>query len=242
MLGTVTWTGTFPHFDLFFDDGKVETTPGHPFWCWRRKSWIPACEFRAGDMIRSRKNRPIRVRSVSGIFWKYGSLYNLEIEDNHTYFVGDFGGDSLWAHNSLANGCRVPKAAVVERDPTPAEFEKLAFGRPGKKETFDFPWSEKDTKWGTRRVDDWIEGSGTIQEATTLRWSSLNLDDVHSTDFARFNHKLNQAAQDGWQLAHNNLVKQVIWHGVEPLPTSGRASELTRLLIANGIQYRVVKV
>jgi hypothetical protein len=141
ILGRVHYSGNYPHFDLHFDDGTIETTPGHRFWCVRRKGWIPACDFTAGDLMRSRDGHPIRVRSVSGIYWKFDSLYNLEVEDHHNYYVGDLKGASVWSHNGLANGCRVPKAAVVTRDPTPGEFEKLAFGRPGKKEWFDFPWS-----------------------------------------------------------------------------------------------------
>ena len=123
---------------------------------------------------------------------------------------------------------------------TPAEYEKLAFGHIGKKETFRFPWSEGN--WQTRHVDDWIKETGTIQEATLLEWSSLNLQDVHSLDFQEFNRKLKQAAQDGWLLKNDRRVKEVIWYGTEPLPTTGRAAELTRLLTANGIQYRLVKV
>jgi hypothetical protein len=35
-------------------------------------------------------------------------------------------------------------------------------------------------------------------------------------------------------------VQSAIWYGPEPLPPSGRAAELTRLLANQGISYRVV--
>lgn len=114
MLGTVKFTGNYPRIDLHFDDGKIETTSGHLFWCVRRKGWIPAKDFAAGDLMRSRKRRAIRVRAVSTVYWRNESLYNLEVEDFHTYFVGNFDGDSVWTHNGLDFSCRVPKAAVVE--------------------------------------------------------------------------------------------------------------------------------
>jgi hypothetical protein len=65
---------------------------------------------------------------------------------------------------------------------------------------------------------------------------------VHGIDFARFSDKLKQTAQDGWLLKNDPRVKKVVWYGAEPLPTTGRASGLIRLLKANGIEYKVVDI
>ena len=110
---------------------------------------------------------------------------------------------------------------------------------PGNKATFSFPWSEG--RWQTRIVDDWDNVTGTIQEATLLKWSELNLEDVHSDHFLRFNEKLKQAAQDAWLLRNAPEINNAIWYGQEPLPTFGRVSQLTNLLNDAGIQYRVVR-
>ncbi len=124
--------------------------------------------------------------------------------------------------------------------PNWAEFERLAFGHTPNKATFRFPWSEG--KWGTRIVDDFVPSTGTIQEATKLKWSRLNLSNPHTDDFVRFTEKLKQAELDGWLLRNDPRVNQAIWYGTEALPTTGRASELTRLLQQNGIVYRVIEI
>ncbi len=67
-------------------------------------------------------------------------------------------------------------------------------------------------------------------------------DNVNSQAFRDFSRKLQQAAQDGWLLRNDPRVRRVIWYGTEPLPTTGRASELTRLLAENNIEYVVVRV
>jgi hypothetical protein len=122
---------------------------------------------------------------------------------------------------------------------TPSEYEAIVFGRPGNKEPFDI-WAGKSGF--TRRPDDWDPISGTIGEASLLRWSELDLDNVNSWDFKEFNRKLGEAEADGWLLRNNPLVNQAIWYGPEPLPTSGRAAEITWLLQKNGISYQVVPV
>lgn len=127
-----------------------------------------------------------------------------------------------------------------KRVPNWAEFERLAFGHAPNKAPFRFPWSEGN--WGTRIVDDFVPSTGTIQEATKLKWSRLNLVNPHTDDFVRFTEKLKQAELDGWLLRNDPRVNQVIWYGTEALPTTGRAAELTRLLQQNGIIYRVIEI
>ena len=47
------------------------------------------------------------VEAVSAeTFWCI-ELYNLEVEDYHTYFVGT-GENAVWTHNGLRAGCRIP--------------------------------------------------------------------------------------------------------------------------------------
>jgi RHS repeat-associated protein len=128
---------------------------------------------------------------------------------------------------------------VSARRMTPAEYEHHVFGRPGRKESFDAPEAPRGPF--RRRPDDFDPDTGTIREASLLRWSELDLSNPFSRDFVEFQRKLGEAAFDGW-LLKENTVKKVIWYGPEPLPATGPASQLTRLLQDLNIEYRVVPV
>ena len=43
-------------------------------------------------------------------------LYNIEVEDLHTYYIGQSNKTSVWAHNGLemGDGCGIPKPAREE--------------------------------------------------------------------------------------------------------------------------------
>ncbi len=110
------------------------------------------------------------------------------------------------------------------RRPTPGEYEKFAFGHTPKKQPFNLPWT--DGRKGVRIVDDIIRATGTIQEATTIEWSSAEVNQIGTRLYDDVSKKFAQAEADGWLLKNDPLVKEVIWYGVEPLPTSGRAGEL----------------
>jgi len=77
----------------------IGTTHEHPFFV-RGKGWTSAGELKAGDEVRLMAPGWIAVESVTDT-GKWEKVYNLEIEDDHTYFVGcDEWGFSVWAHNA----------------------------------------------------------------------------------------------------------------------------------------------
>ena len=84
---------------------EIHTTPGHPFYV-VSKGWIGAEELEIGDQLVVYEGKLVVVERV-----KYESLnkpvtvYNFEVEDFHTYYVGE---NSILVHNK---GCGLNKLA-----------------------------------------------------------------------------------------------------------------------------------
>jgi hypothetical protein len=76
----------------------IGTTEEHPFYV-QGKGWTPAGELKEGDLVRTMDGWvPITGIKRTG---QVQTVYNLEIEDDHTYFVGKpEWGFSVWAHNA----------------------------------------------------------------------------------------------------------------------------------------------
>ena len=82
------------------EDGNTETfgvTSEHPFWV-KARGWVGAGKLLPGDEIFTSSGGWLR---VAGSTWLSGrqTVYNIEVEDTHTYFVGEFG---AWVHNMCA--------------------------------------------------------------------------------------------------------------------------------------------
>jgi RHS repeat-associated protein len=82
------------------EDGGTETigaTAEHPFWV-KARGWVGAGDLLPGDEVFTSQGGWIK---VSGSTWlsKRQTVYNLEVEDYHTYFVGESG---AWVHNMCA--------------------------------------------------------------------------------------------------------------------------------------------
>ncbi len=76
----------------------IRTTNEHPFYV-QGKGWTPLSEIRPGDVIRT-DNGWVPVTKIEDT-GRYETVYNLRVEDYHTYFVGaaDWG-FAVWAHNA----------------------------------------------------------------------------------------------------------------------------------------------
>ena len=86
---------------------KMICTPEHPIFV-QNKGWVPAGMLNSGDFVITGNGGTLAVDSIS---WqrdeKHGfTVYNLTVEDDHTYFVGTVDG-GVWVHN-------VPCTALVE--------------------------------------------------------------------------------------------------------------------------------
>jgi hypothetical protein len=83
-------------------EGEIEpivATPGHPFFT-QDRGWVRARELHAGEPLVDPLGASLVVESVSARF-DHQSVYNFEVAETHTYFVGR---SLVWVHN--------PKAAL----------------------------------------------------------------------------------------------------------------------------------
>ena len=82
---------------VFADGEEIICTNEHPFYS-PVKGWTEACKLRAGDILVSLNGEYIVVEQVQHeILETPIKVYNFEVEDFHTYFVGD--GDGVLVHN-----------------------------------------------------------------------------------------------------------------------------------------------
>jgi hypothetical protein len=64
------------------------------------RGWAPAAELRIGDAIPTSDGAWVKVEGVAGS-GRVETVYNLEVEEDHTYFVGsEAWGFDLWSHNA----------------------------------------------------------------------------------------------------------------------------------------------
>ena len=82
---------------VFVNNEEIICTNEHPFYS-PVKGWIEACQLRAGDILVSLNGEYIIVEQVQHeILESPIKVYNFEVEDFHTYFVGN--GDGVLVHN-----------------------------------------------------------------------------------------------------------------------------------------------
>jgi len=114
VIGKVKYVGYFPRLDLGVRGDVLKTTPGHLFWSVTRQNWHPAESFQKGELLRGFQGTAVPVEWLSPIHMEFVTLHNLEIEEHHTYFVGNGPDGGILTHNGMEMGCRVPRAAVAE--------------------------------------------------------------------------------------------------------------------------------
>ena len=93
---SVTETTTLVHVTT--ENGTViNTTESHPFYV-EGKGWCAAAELETGDVLRTEDGEQETVKSVqTEKLDKAVKVYNLEIEDSHTYYVS---ADRVLVHNA----------------------------------------------------------------------------------------------------------------------------------------------
>ena len=85
--------------ELRVDGQTIRTTHEHPFYV-EGKGWTQACALLPGDLLKSHDGRTFAVESLTDTSDDV-TVYNMRIEEYHTYFVGDAAwGFSVWAHNA----------------------------------------------------------------------------------------------------------------------------------------------
>ena len=81
---------------VYVNDEEIVATPEHPFYVPQR-GWTSAIELRAGDILVLQNGKYVVVEKIQHeILEKPVTVYNFEVEDFHTYYVGN---SSVLVHN-----------------------------------------------------------------------------------------------------------------------------------------------
>ncbi|WP_249262337.1 Hint domain-containing protein, partial [Leptospira alexanderi] len=82
-------------YTLHYSNGtQVETTDEHPFYI-ENKGWVPAKDLRSGDRSVLSNEKTLEIESIT-ISERTTTVYNFEVEDAHSYYVGK---DGILVHN-----------------------------------------------------------------------------------------------------------------------------------------------
>ena len=86
---------------VFANSEEIITTPEHPFYS-PIKGWIAAINLRAGDILLLQNGKYLIVEAIQHeILERPVTVYNFEVADFHTYYVGN---SSILVHNTCGTG------------------------------------------------------------------------------------------------------------------------------------------
>lgn len=86
---------------VYTRDASVEATLNHKFFE-KNRGWVKAEELRMGDILINNSNEELEINNIERIASKgTQKVYNLEVADNHNYFVGF---DCVLVHNCCIDG------------------------------------------------------------------------------------------------------------------------------------------
>lgn len=114
----------------------ISATPSHPFYS-PVKGWTNAIDLRAGDVLVLQNGNYVIIEEVQHeILESPVKVYNFEVEDFHTYYVGE---NSVLTHNKC-KAKKVPKKHVkVKVKGSPRAYKRVKGGTNGLKATKQRP-------------------------------------------------------------------------------------------------------
>lgn len=132
----------FDTLRIFTKDSSVEATLNHKFYE-KNKEWIEAKELKVGDILVNNSNEELEIIKIENIKSEgVQKVYNLEVEDNHNYFVGF---DCVLVHNC----CVDPFSEVLVS--LSGETRAIQFIKSGDKVvTFNFKTGKNELKTVTK--------------------------------------------------------------------------------------------
>ncbi|MBX9681577.1 MAG: SEC-C domain-containing protein [Gemmataceae bacterium] len=133
VLGTIKHKG-FVLIDITFGGQTVSGTPDHRWYSASRKAWVPAQTLRPGELLLNGQGSVVAVESVSEPRYGFMELYNLEVEELHTYFVGSSEHGSALVHNGEGNYIQQPATPAARPSPpasTPVGSSRAPFNTAG---------------------------------------------------------------------------------------------------------------
>ncbi|RHX77446.1 hypothetical protein DLM77_21160 [Leptospira yasudae] len=72
------------------------TTWNHPFWVVTERSWVQVKDLKVGDIVQLKDGSSVPITGIRPYSLSMTPVYNLEVEENHTYYVGK---DGVLVHN-----------------------------------------------------------------------------------------------------------------------------------------------
>jgi Pretoxin HINT domain len=94
-----TFVRVSPVMVLQINGRRLRTTPEHPFYV-KGKGWLCAKELRVGDLLATHDGEWVIVEVIEAT-GEVVTVYNVSVEDYHTYFVGhEAWGFAVWVHNA----------------------------------------------------------------------------------------------------------------------------------------------
>jgi RHS repeat-associated protein len=93
-------TATFKHetdeiYKIHVGDQTIESTFNHPFWV-DGKGWTFVKDLKPGDLLVQSDGNTLKIDSIE-LEHKQATVYNMTVDDFHTYFVSNLG---IWVHNT----------------------------------------------------------------------------------------------------------------------------------------------
>jgi hypothetical protein len=114
VIGTFRFEGWVAIMTVTVGGEVHRVTPGHPYWSETRRGWYPIGTFAVGELVLTPEKVPLPIQALTHPQWVRETVYNVEVEEFHTYFVGK-GLTAVWAHNGQGPlNCGVPQAARAE--------------------------------------------------------------------------------------------------------------------------------
>ena len=165
------------------NEEEIVCTPNHPFWV-PVKGWTKACHLRAGDRLQLLNGEYVVVEQIQHeLLESPETTYNFEVEDLHTYFVGESG---VLVHNKC-QGAQKPSSKktevhhIVEQcQQRKSGFSSSQIQSPSNKITLDYDvhrkisgyYSSKPEGFDGLRVRDWLAGKS-FEEQTEFGWQVI---------------------------------------------------------------------
>jgi hypothetical protein len=117
-----------PLLDLYVNRRTIRTTAEHPFWV-RDRGWIAAHQLEAGNELRARDGRWLKVDGLEGPKASE-TVYNMCVADYHTYFISDQIWEfAVWSHN-MGLRCNLKDPAPPADTPAIIRARNIAQGIP----------------------------------------------------------------------------------------------------------------
>ena len=120
------------------NDEEIVCTPNHPFWV-PVKGWTKACHLRAGDRLQLLNGEYVVVEQVQHeLLESPEATYNFEVEEYHTYYVGD---SHIFVHNKCGgetSATKYGKEIHKKWDFGPGVQKKIVIGKGARVDEIDF--------------------------------------------------------------------------------------------------------